>query len=82
MLNRCLRTDNYVFYTKTYMYFNHLLNALDAKTRWSNLFKLIDSFSYMICLTVSEFHDFLNIKSMSDNDNEKTLFLKVYNLRH
>lgn len=75
MLNRCLHTDNYVFYTKIYMYFNHLLNALDAKTKWSNLLKLIHSFRYMICLTVSKFHDFLNIRSMSDNDNEKT-FLK------
>lgn len=40
-------------------------NYFDAKTRWSNLIELIESFSYMIGLTVSKFHDLFDLRSMS-----------------
>lgn len=46
------------------------------KTRWFNLIILIGSFGYMICLTVSNFHEFLIIRSMLDN--EKTSLKAKY----
>lgn len=34
---------------------------------------LIESFDYMICLSVSKFYEFLKIRSMSDNENTPSL---------
>lgn len=37
------------------------------------LIKLIDSLAYMICLNVSNFNEFLNIRSMSVNKKTPSL---------
>lgn len=59
--------------------FYHPLNDLNAKTRWSNLFKLIDSFGHMVCLTVSKLHEFLlyTVRNMSNNKRTPSL---IYDL--
>lgn len=41
----------------------------------SHLIKLIGSLDYVMCLTVSKFHEFLNIRSMSNNDKNTSFFI-------
>lgn len=43
------------------------------KTIWSNLIKLIELFGSMICLTVSKFYEFLNIRDMSNIEKTPSL---------
>ena len=58
-----------------------------AKTKRSNLIKLIKSyaFGYMIRLTVSKFHEFLIIRNLFDNEKTPSLIgwiRKIIAFRH